>query len=56
MFGIVLTSFQVEDKLGKARFFQETFLLADLSIEVVLGMLFLTLSNIDTQFARKEPT
>ena len=45
MFGMVLASFQVEDKLRSLRFFQETFLLADLSVEVVLGMLFLTLSN-----------
>ena len=28
-FGMVLASFQVEDKLGRACFFQETFLLAD---------------------------
>ena len=45
IFGIVLASFQVKDKLGRARFFQETFLLADISAEVVLGMPFLTLSN-----------
>lgn len=31
-FGMVLTSFQGENKLRKARFFSETFLLADLSI------------------------
>ena len=30
IFGIVLANFQVEDKLGKARFFQEIFLLADI--------------------------
>ena len=51
MFGMVLASFQVEDKLGRARFFQETFILADLSVEMVLGMPFLTLSNADIQFA-----
>ena len=44
-FEMVLASFQVEDKLGRPWFFQETFLLADLSVEVVLGMSFLTLSN-----------
>ena len=53
---MVLASFQVEDKLGKIRFFQETFLLADISTEVVLGMLFLTLSNADIQFVEKELT
>ena len=46
-FGMVLASFQVEDKLGKIRFFQETFLLADISTEVVLGMPFLILSNVN---------
>ena len=55
-FGMVLASFQVEDTLGRARFFQETFLLADLSVEVVLGMPFLTLSNANIQFAQKELT
>ena len=44
-FGMVLASFQVEDKLGRIWFFQETFLLADISTEVVLGMSFLTFSN-----------
>ena len=55
-FGMVLASFQVEDKLGKARFFQKAFLLANTSIEVVLGMPFLTLSNANIQFAEKELT
>ena len=55
-FGIALANFQVEDKLGRARFFQETFLLADISAEVVLGMPFLTLSNADVQFVEKELT
>ena len=44
-FGMVLASFQVEDKLGRARFFQKTFLLANISAMVVLSMHFLTLSN-----------
>ena len=46
-FGMVLASFQVEDKLGRTWFFQETFLLANISAEVVLGLLFLTFSNAD---------
>ena len=56
IFGIVLANIQMEDKLGRARFFQETFLLADISVEVVLGMPFLTLSNADVQFEEKELT
>ena len=47
IFGIVIASFQIEDKIGKARFFQETFLLADINMEVVLDMLFLIFSNTD---------
>ena len=46
-FRMVLADFQVEDKLRKARFFQETFLLADINVEVVVGMPFLTFSNAD---------
>ena len=44
---MVIAAFQVVDKLGFSRFFQEIFLLADISIKVVLGMLFFILSNID---------
>ena len=55
-FGTVLADFQVEDKLGKARFFQETFLLADISAKVVLGIPFLTLSNADVQFVERDLT
>ena len=55
-FGMVLANFRMEDKLGRTRFFQETFLLADISAEVVLGMPFLTLSNADVQFVEKELT
>ena len=46
----------MEDKLERARFFQETFLLADISVEVVLGMPFLTLRNANIQFPEKEFT
>ena len=53
-FGMVLADFQVEDKLGKARFFQETFLLVNISAKIVLSMPFLTFSNADVQFVEKE--
>ncbi len=43
--------FLIQDSLGKVRFFEETFLLADTSIEVVLGMPFLSLSNVNVEFA-----
>ena len=55
-FEMILVSFQVEDKLERARFFQETFLLADISVEMVLGMPFLTFSNTNIQFPDKKLT
>ena len=50
-FEMVLASFQVEDKFERARFFQETFLLVDFSIKIVLKMPFLILNNADIKFA-----
>ena len=44
---MVLADFLVQDKLGKVWFFEETFLLADISMEVVLRMPFFTLSDTD---------
>ena len=46
----------MEDKLGRAQFFQETFLVTNIGTEVVLNMLFLTLCNADVQFVEKELT
>ena len=53
---MLIAGFQVEDKLSRARFFQESFLLAETSMKVVLRMPFLTFSNADIQFAAKELT
>lgn len=40
MFKMVLASFQVKNKLWKIWFFQETFLLPNTSVQIVLGLLF----------------
>ena len=56
IFGMVIAGFQVVDKHSRTRFFQKTLLLADTTIEMVLGMPFLTLSNANIQFAEKELT
>ena len=50
-FKIVLASFQIKNKLEKARFFQETFLFANFSIKMILEISFLILSNINMKFA-----
>ena len=49
-YGIVIADFQVEDKGGRSRFFQETFLVADTKFEMILGMPFLKISNADIAF------
>ena len=55
-FGMMIADFQVEDKSGRPRFFQETFLVADTKFEVILGMLFLKISNADVLFGKKTLT
>lgn len=42
--------FLVYDKLGRPRFFEKTSLLANTSIKVVPGIIFLSLSNANLQF------
>ena len=46
----------MEDKSGRPRFFQETFLVADTKFKVVLGMLFLKISNADVAFGKETLT
>ena len=50
---MVIADFQVENKGGRPRFFQETFLVTDTKFEVILGMLFLKLSNTNVLFGEK---
>ena len=52
--GMVVAAFSVEDKANRVRFFKETFLVANVSPEVVLGMLFLTLSGANIDFSVRE--
>ena len=49
-FGMVIADFQVENKGGKPRFFQETFLIVNTKFEVILGMPFLKISNVKVAF------
>lgn len=53
-FSMVIASFLVDAKNKKLRFFEETFLLANISIEVTLEMFFFTLSNIEINFINQE--
>ena len=53
-YGMVVVPFSVTDKANRVRFFEKTFLVANVSPEVVFGMLFLTLSNADVDFLDRD--
>ena len=46
----MIAQFSIKDKLGKIQFFEKIFFLADSSMEIVLWISFLALSNPDIQF------
>ena len=50
IFGTVVTAFSMTDKANRVKFFKETFLVANVSLEVVLGMFFLTLNGANVDF------
>ena len=54
IFRMVIADCSVKDKLGKIRFFQKSFLLANIGLEVVLEMSFLTLSKANIRFVKRE--
>ena len=49
-YGIIVSTFSVLDKNGRERFFEESFLLANVKPKIVLRMPFLTFSNADVDF------
>ena len=53
-FSMVIATLQVQDKLGRSCFFQETLLLDGTSMEVVLGTFFLIFSNVEVEFSGKK--
>lgn len=54
IFGMVIAVFSVHDRTRKVCFFKQTFLLANISIDVALGMSFLILSNADIRFTNRK--
>ena len=54
IYGMVLDTYQLEDKYKKTRFFQETCLVDDTVIERVLEMPFLALTKIEINFAERK--
>ena len=53
-YGRVVAAFSVKDKANQVKFFEKTFLVANVSPEIVLGMLFLILSGADVDFLGRE--
>ncbi len=49
-YGMVVSTFSMSDKDRRERFFEESFLLADVRPDIVLGMPFLTMRNADVNF------
>ena len=49
-YGMVISIFSMLDKDGRERFFEESFLLAEVKLNIVLGIPFLTMSNADVNF------
>lgn len=47
---MVIVSFQMDDKDKKSRFFEKTFLVADINMDVAFRMSFFTLNNIKVNF------
>ena len=50
IYGMVVLAFWLENKANRVRFFEQTFLVANVSPEVVLGMAFLILRGADVDF------
>ena len=53
-YGIVVAAFSVTDQVDKIKFFEETFLVANVSPDVIFGIPFLTLSDASVDFPKKE--
>lgn len=49
-YGIVVTAFSLTDKANRVKFFKKTFMVANINLEVVFGMLFFILSGADVNF------
>ena len=53
-YGMVVAAFSVTDQANRVRFFEETCLVVNVSPDMILKMPFLTLSNADIDFLKKE--
>ncbi len=51
---MVVSTFFILDKNSRERFFEESFLLADIKLDIVHGILFLIMSNADVDFQAQD--
>ena len=51
---MIVSTFSVLDKDGKERFFEESFLLANVKPDIVLRILFLTMNNVNIDFEAQD--
>ena len=51
---MVVAAFSVTDQANRVRFFEETFLVANISPDMVLEMPFFTLGSADVDFPKRE--
>ncbi len=51
---MVVSTFSMSDKDERERFSEESFLLADVKPEIVIGMPFQTMSNVDVDFQTRD--
>ena len=51
---IVVVVFSVTDQANRVRFFEKIFLVANVSLDVVFGMPFFSLSGADVDFPKRE--
>ena len=51
---MIVAAFSVVDKANEVKFFEETFLVANVSLKIVLGMPFLILSSANIDFSGRE--
>ena len=52
-FKMIITNFQIKDKICKSQYFQEIFLITNIKVEVILRMFFLKLNNVNVLFKKK---
>lgn len=51
---LIIAGFSIVDKFIRNRFFEESFLLAEINMEMILGIFFFFFSNVNIYFSTKE--